>query len=701
MKITQQRENNETKSFSTMDLDAFVQKITTETKARPVTTFREQLKYSLPDKRFADADKLPKILPAVELCKTDGIRQMKAYNGLVELTVGPLSGKAEIALVKQRAWEQPQTRLLFTGSSGRTVKIWTTFTRPDNTLPGNREEAEVFHAHAYRLAVKCYQPQLPFDILPKEPKLEQYSRLSFDPDALYRPDSVQFYLPQTGSMPDEMTYREVVQTGKSPLKRALPGYDTEETFRMLFEAAFQKAATELYEAESAGAEPIGADMQPLLTRLAENCFHSGIPEEETVKRTIFHYYLRKKESLIRQTVKNVYQECKGFGTKSGLNKEQHLSIETDEFMKRRYDLRYNTQIGEVEYRERHSFRFSFLPIAKRALNSIALDAQNEGLPLWDRDINRYIYSNRVPTYSPLEDYLYDLGSWDGRDHIGKLAQTVPCHNPHWTELFHRWFLNMVAHWRGNVDKKYANSVSPLLVGAQGTRKSTFCRNIVPPELRTYYTDSIDFSHKRDTELYLNRFALINIDEFDQVSITQQGFLKHILQKPVVTVRKPYANAVLEMRRYASFIATSNQKDLLTDPSGSRRFICIEVAGVIDTTRPIDYTQLYAQAMHELNRGERYWFDRTDERIMTENNREFEQVPAEEQLFYRYFRPAAANEEAEWLSPAIILNRLRQYSSLPLSARKVNVFGRILQKHEIPSKRTRFGTLYHVAECEKK
>ena len=121
---------------------------------------------------------------------------------------------------------------------------------------------------------------------------------------------------------------------------------------------------------------------------------------------------------------------------------------------------------------------------------------------------------------------------------------------------------------------HANNISPLLVGAQGTRKSTFCRSLIPPAIRVYYTDSIDFSQKKDAELYLNRFALINIDEFDQISATQQGFLKHILQKPIVNIRKPHATAVLELRRYASFIATSNQKDLLTDPTGSRRFICI-------------------------------------------------------------------------------------------------------------------------------
>lgn len=130
--------------------------------------------------------------------------------------------------------------------------------------------------------------------------------------------------------------------------------------------------------------------------------------------------------------------------------------------------------------------------------------------------------------------------------------------------------------------------------------------------------------------------------------------------------------------------------------GSRRFICIEVTGVIDTNRPIDYEQLYAQAMYELEHGERYWFDQEDEKIMMENNREFEQVPPEEQLFFRYFR-AAQPEEGEWLSPAEIMEDIQRNSSIPMSVKRVNSFGRILKKQEIPSKHVRSGTLYHVVK----
>lgn len=695
MKITQQRYSDKNIALSTMDLDVYVEKIKTEIKSQPVSSFRELLKYTLPGAHIEESEKPPRIIPAAEFHKVNDCMELKTYNGLVELTVGPLSDKTEVDFVKQRAWEQPQTRLLFVGSSGRTVKIWVIFTLPDGSLPHTPEEAKAFHAHAYRMAVKCYQPLFPFDIWLKEPKLDQYSRLSLDPEALYRPDSLPFQLPQPASMPEETTYREAAQAQKNTLNRALPGYDTADAFRLLFEAALQKTLTELSEVERQSDIPMGTDLQPVITRLSEHCFRAGFPEEEVVRRCIFHYYFREKENVIRMAVRNVYRECSGYDTQCCLSKEQQLSIQTDEFMKRRYDLRYNNQIGEVEYRERYSYRFHFSPIDKRTLNSIALDAQSEGIPLWDRDISRYIYSNRVPVFNPLEEFLCELPRWDGKDRIQVLAQTVPCHNPHWTALFHRWFLNMVAHWRGSSDKKYANSVSPLLVGSQGTRKSTFCRNIVPPELRAYYTDSIDFSRKRDAELYLNRFALINIDEFDQISVTQQGFLKHILQKPVVNVRKPYGNSVLEMPRYASFIATSNQSDLLTDPSGSRRFICIEVTDAIDTACPIDYRQLYAQALYELNSGERYWFDREDEQIVTDANRDFEQISLEEQLFDTYFRPANPEEEGEWLSPAEILNEMRQYSAIPLSNKKVSVFGRILQKHDIPSIRTRYGRQYHV------
>ena len=309
-------------------------------------------------------------------------------------------------------------------------------------------------------------------------------------------------------------------------------------------------------------------------------------------------------------------------------------------------------------------------------------------------MDRFLTSEYIPFYNPVEEYLYDTGQWDGKDRIRALAALVPCSNPHWKELFYRWFLSMVAHWM-ELDKQHGNSTSPLLVGAQGFRKSTFCRILLAPELRFGYTDSIDFKSKQEAERYLGRFFLINIDEFDQINVNQQGFLKHLLQKPVANLRKPYGNTIQEIRRYASFIGTSNQKDLLTDPSGSRRFICIEVTAPIETNVTINYKQLYAQAIHAIYKGERYWLNDEDEAILKQTNREFEQASPLEQLFHCYFRPADAEEEGEWLTAMQILNYLQTKTRNKLAINKVAQFGRALQKLNIPCRKSMKGTLYHL------
>lgn len=285
----------------------------------------------------------------------------------------------------------------------------------------------------------------------------------------------------------------------------------------------------------------------------------------------------------------------------------------------------------------NTFCFDYRPVTDRVLNSIALNAQKEGLQLWDRDVRRFVFSDRIPDYAPIEDYLTRLPVWDGKDRIRPLAARIPCDNVRWEQLFYTWFLSMVAHWQGR-DKQHGNSLSPLLVGGQGCGKSTFCFNLLPPDLNKYYTDSIDFSKKRDAELYLTRFGLINIDEFDQVSARHQGFLKHLLQKPVVNVRKPHATQVESVKRYASFIATSNHTDLLGDPSGSRRFICIEVKGMIDNAQPIDYLQLYAQAVAALNNNERYWLTHEEEVSQMQANEAFQQRPLFEDLFFNIIVP---------------------------------------------------------------
>ena len=526
------------------------------------------------------------------------------------------------------------------------VKIWALFALPNGKLPQREEEISLFHAHAYRMAVQCYQPLLPFPVTLKEPSPADTFRMTLDEAPYFAPDAVPFCLEQPVTMPGERTFNQRKLAENNPLKRLQPGFDSSQTFTLLFETALGRALDEVENWQRDRDE-----FHPLLISIGEQCFQkaacprrrsrpAGNDALPTAGRRTDGAH-RTAQSLPR--VPGIRQQ------KSVLTPEQDTMLKLNEFMERRYEFRYNQLMGDLEYRQRDSIHFYFHVMDQRARNSVAMDALQEGLRVWDRDVNRYLTSNRVPLYNPVEEYLCGVGRWDGKDRIRALADLVPCHNPHWRELFYRWFLGMVAHWRG-IDKQHGNNTSPLLVGPQGYRKSTFCRILLPPELRFGYTDSIDFKSKQDAERSLGRFFLINIDEFDQISVSQQGFLKHLLQKPVANLRKPYGTAIQEIRRYASFIGTSNQKDLLTDPSGSRRFICIEVTGPINTNVIINYRQLYAQAMTAISQGERYWLDDSDEAILKQTNREFEQPTPLEQLFLCHFHPARNEEEGDWMHP---------------------------------------------------
>ena len=692
MKITKQTAYRHTVAQRAMRMEEIVAWVKDERTRDKLALFREKLRRAYPDKRYPFTRKLPQLLFAGTFRKGE----LKEYNGWILLEINRLKSIEEALSLKQKIVEYPQTLFAMIGSSGRSVKFVVAYTYPDGSLPRSRTDAEVFHAHAYRHALKTYEPRLSYPIELKRPVLEMGCRLSYDADVYYNPDALSIHLEQPVAMPDESAYQERFEK-RVPVPVESAGqtlYDQYRYVAIQYEFALQRAL------EEHGSLSIKVDFKPLLVTLGRLCFAAGVEEEDCVKWTMLYLGNLISEVEIRETSRQSYRLASDsdFGSTSLYKPEQLQSLKMEEFMNRRYDFRYNLMSGGPEYREKNTFCFDYRPVTDRVLNSIALNAQKEGLQLWDRDVRRFVFSDRIPDYAPIEDYLIRLPVWDGKDRIRPLAARIPCDNVRWEQLFYTWFLSMVAHWQGR-DKQHGNSLSPLLVGGQGCGKSTFCFNLLPPDLNKYYTDSIDFSKKRDAELYLTRFGLINIDEFDQINVSQQGFLKHLLQKPVANLRKPYGNTIREMRRYASFIGTSNQKDLLTDPSGSRRFICIEVTAPIQTNVTINYKQLYAQAMEAIYKGERYWLNDEDENILKQTNREFEQVSPLEQLFHCYLNPVEEEMEGEWLTAMQILNYLQTKTRDKLAINKVGQFGRALQKLNIPCRKSRKGTLYHLMKVE--
>ena len=162
------------------------------------------------------------------------------------------------------------------------------------------------------------------------------------------------------------------------------------------------------------------------------------------------------------------------------------------------------------------------------------------------------------------------------------------------------------------------------------------------------------------------------------------------------VKRPDARVTELLPRRASFIATSNLTDILADPSGSRRFIAIELKGPIDNRTPIPYDQLYAQAVHLLTEKVRCYLNEEETDELMHHNRKFQLVSPAVQYFHECFEVATADEEGEYLSAAAIFSVVRKAAGAGLKASGLNSFGRLLANMEgLERKRTKSGTVYRV------
>ena len=356
-----------------------------------------------------------------------------------------------------------------------------------------------------------------------------------------------------------------------------------------------------------------------------------------------------------------------------------------------YDFRFNVLTEQTEYSPKNQADFNL--VDQRTLNTLCIEARNQGINCWDKDVSRLMCSKKITNYHPFQDYLEHLPLWDGQDRVTELALRVS-DSPVWVNGFHRWMLGMTAQWLG-LESQCANAVAPLLVSTeQGRCKSTFCSRLLSEALQGFYLDKFDITSVSGCEQKLSLFGLINMDEFDRYGERSQATLKNLMQLRKLTFRKSHRSYYSRLPRIASFIGTSNQKELLTDTTGSRRFLCVEVKKKIDCTPP-DYDQLYAQLKTELLTGERYWFSAEEEKEIQENNRAFyKQSPAQE-IFFRCFRLPKDEEAGHMMTATEIFCRLQKKFPSALRGSNASQMGKVLQTLGVQRTHTRMGNVYYV------
>ena len=297
------------------------------------------------------------------------------------------------------------------------------------------------------------------------------------------------------------------------------------------------------------------------------------------------------------------------------------------------------------------------PLSDRVVNSL-WSALSRKKRVNVQDMYRVIESDFVEAYHPFRYYLDHLPPWDGQDYLMELSLSVSVKGEveeqmRFAQYLKKWLVGMVAAW---VDDAVVNNVILVLIGEQGSYKTTWFHYLLPPELRQYfYTKTNSGRMGRDDLLTLAQYGLVCCEELDTMRPSELNQLKAAVTMPSVDERAAYAHYHEHRQHIASFCGTGNNVQFLSDPTGNRRWLPFEVESIDSPRdRPLNYEGIYAQAYALYREGFQYWFSREEIVALAGHNRQFETPRLEDELVQQYFRVPAKGEPGEFVSVALAL-----------------------------------------------
>ena len=311
------------------------------------------------------------------------------------------------------------------------------------------------------------------------------------------------------------------------------------------------------------------------------------------------------------------------------------------------------------------------PITDRTVNSLWAQMSAE----WRvnvMDIYRVILSDFVPEYHPFRAYLQALppAPATGSGAIARLAQTVRVRGgeavqQRWEEYLRKWLVGMVAAW---VDDAVVNNVILVLIGEQGSYKTTWFQYLLPPSLRRYfYTKTNANRLGRDELLTLAQYGLVCCEELDTMRPAELNQLKAAVTMSSIDERAAYAHFHEHRPHIASFCGTGNNVQFLSDPTGNRRWLPFEVESITSPRDvPFDHDAIYAEAYALYRSGFRFWFSRQEIAELADYNRKFETPRLEWELVQQYFRLPTEGESGEFMPVAAALQLVAGSISQKLS-----------------------------------
>lgn len=615
------------------------------------------------------ADKLKKKLPAMTVSATYHNRRLAeyltAYNPLIILDFDELKPE-ELPRLLGLIREAVYTVACWVSPRGHGIKIIAYPAVEYELIPEN-------HVAAYNLVKDWYERLLGVEADTSGSDAGRLCLFSHDP-ALYLSPRFAPWLKGEGSLPNDLPLIVAAVSDKAAA---------------LIASARKKASRKYAYTEG--------NRNNHIHLFASHCNRLGVSKEE-VEAYAAKSFTDLSSEEYSQAIDSAYTHIEQHATATPGGQRSHRGdafvCQIQEFLNQRFSLRRNIVRRMVEYRSLKDHG-AYKPITDYWENSTWCALQKEGVFCRVSDLRSVVQSDFSPEYNPFQSYLKNLPRWDGKsDPIAHLAATVETTRPdYWAKCLKKWLVAVVAC---AINEKKANHTVLLLSGAQGLGKTTWLRNLVPPLLRNYvFSGNLDPTAK-DSSLLMSDCFLIILDELSGQTRVELNQLKALITKDSILERRPYArNAELFVRR-ASFAATVNDSQILTDRTGSRRFLCFETIRIDYLTQP-DHAAIYAQALALYKEGFQYWFADSDITEINENNEPFQQSSPEAELFYTYFRKPIRLEASLLMSASEIVAKIGEHIRFSVTTMSVNLVGRLLKRDAFSSVVRHGKRLYSVYE----
>lgn len=356
------------------------------------------------------------------------------------------------------------------------------------------------------------------------------------------------------------------------------------------------------------------------------------------------------------------------------NKQTTTNEKIEQYLSSQYNFRYNLIKSRVEYKKINSTTH-FKAAKKIDINSFRRELYSKhGINTTSENIRCILESDFSEKIHPIQDYFNKLPKVNPeiKNGIQELAKTVQVKNSEkWEEYLTKWLVGVVANAIN--DDGCQNHTCLVLTGEQGKFKTTWLDNLCPKPLKSYlYTGKIDPQNK-DVQTLLAEYFLINIDDqLIELNKKDENQLKSLITTPSVKYRRPYDIYIEEYPHLASFMASVNGTDFLTDPSGSRRFLPFQVISIdINKTLSINIDLVYSEVLWLLNKRFRYWFDDNEINELHQQNSMFQVQSREFEVLMQAFQKPETKDKSEYfMTTSQIINYLNSCTNLKFNEKKM-------------------------------